>query len=315
MQPTTLYIDHVVGETRIALCDETDALLNLTLLRTGTAHTTRPKVGDIYYGRIHKTVAKLKACFVDLGHGPHGFLPLSALPQPHNGLEGRAVLVQIKQEAVETKGPALTTRLELKSQATVLTPLKAGFTVSRKIQDPEKRAALEALLAPFQDTTLGGIIRTHAETLPIDAVSDDLHSLIAQWRDIEAQFAQRKKPHCLFTQETPLSDLAARYPDLNVQACAPDLLPQLRAHWETVQAHTGTLFQDHDLEAEIEALTDSIVPFGQGASLIIEPTAAFVAVDVNAGPHPINQDSARLRPLRTQPRAAYCPALQPAYPS
>lgn len=44
------------------------------------------------------------------------------------------------------------------------------------------------------------------------------------------------------------------------------------------------IFATHDIEAQLEAALQPVVPFGDAASLVIEETAALTAIDVNSGP-------------------------------
>lgn len=47
---------------------------------------------------------------------------------------------------------------------------------------------------------------------------------------------------------------------------------------------TTPIFSEHEIEAQLEAALQPVVPLGDGASLVIEETAALVAIDVNSGP-------------------------------
>lgn len=286
----TLYIDHVYGETRLALCDDQGQLHAYSLYRKGVERHTPPAVGDIFYARIRKITPAIKACFVDLGTDLDGFLPLSAFrTQPS---EGQYLLVQIKQAAYENKGPALSTRLELTGRFAVLTPDKAGLNISRKINDPEKRAALKVLAARYDSANCGGIIRTHAQDAPLSAVQQDLEQLYAQWEAIQDLAKTAKKPQLALTQASIFSDYS-EYPIEDVYFCAPDLANDIQAQWPHAQAKIGPLFEQADLESQIEALGDKTVPMTQGASLIIEETAACVAIDLNAGPCSVAREADR----------------------
>ena len=46
---------------------------------------------------------------------------------------------------------------------------------------------------------------------------------------------------------------------------------------------SGSLFADHDVEGQIEALLEPEVPLPSGGALLIEPVRTLVAIDVNAG--------------------------------
>ena len=44
------------------------------------------------------------------------------------------------------------------------------------------------------------------------------------------------------------------------------------------------IFAEHDVEEQLDSALIPVVPFGEGASLVIEETAALTAIDVNSGP-------------------------------
>ncbi len=51
-----------------------------------------------------------------------------------------------------------------------------------------------------------------------------------------------------------------------------------------LESESGNLFSEYGVDEIIELALDPLAPFVGGGKLIIEPTAAFVAVDVDAGP-------------------------------
>lgn len=286
----TLYIDHVYGETRLALCDDQGQLQACSLHRKGIERTAAPAVGDIFYARIRKITPAIKACFVDLGTDLDGFLPLSAFQiQPS---EGHYLLVQVKQAAYENKGPALSTRLEITGRYAVLTPDKAGLNISRKISDPEKRTVLKELTARYDTVLCGGIIRTHAQDAPLSAVQHDLDQLYAQWGAMQDLIKRAKKPQLALTQASIFSDYSALAIE-NVYFCAPDLAHDIQTHWPHAQAKIGPLFEQADLERQFDALSTKTVTMAKGASLIIEETAACIAIDLNAGPRAVAREAER----------------------
>jgi Ribonuclease G/E len=92
-----------VGETRAALYDN-DRAIEIHLERW-SERGARAVRGEVYRGRVRAVDRTLGGCFVDLGRGPEGFLPLSAAG---DATEGAAVGVQIVREAFQAKGPTLT---------------------------------------------------------------------------------------------------------------------------------------------------------------------------------------------------------------
>ncbi|MDA0338694.1 MAG: Rne/Rng family ribonuclease, partial [Proteobacteria bacterium] len=65
----SLLIDHVPGETRVALVEDGD-LVEIKIERDGF----KSHVGNIYLGRIEAVETALNAAFVTLPDGPPGYL-------------------------------------------------------------------------------------------------------------------------------------------------------------------------------------------------------------------------------------------------
>lgn len=97
-------IEEAVGETRAAVYEGK---------RIAELHTWRwsdkakPRAGDIFSGQIKRIEKSLAAAFVDLGHGPDGFLKFSNAPGAPRLTEGKYIHVRITRDAEPGKGPVL----------------------------------------------------------------------------------------------------------------------------------------------------------------------------------------------------------------
>lgn len=99
--------------------------------------------------------------------------------------------------------------------------------------------------------------------------------------------AEAEAPALLHRAADPLQRLLAGPPPARVLVDGPEALAALEgcAGLPAPERHQGrtTLFEAQGLAEEVEALLDPRVPLPGGGSLLIEPTRALVAVDVNAG--------------------------------
>jgi len=307
-------IDHILieagpGETRIALM-EGARLRELTVARADDCGV----VGNVYLGRVERVLPGIAAAFVDIGLGRSGFLGLAeARPPDHAGgkapapageritdyvTEGDAVLVQVQRDATVDKGAKLTTHIGLTGRALVLLPGAGEVLLSRRIVGEAERARLQALLADLRAGDEGLILRTAGLGAPAEALRRELDSLRAAWRAIQAKRTTARPPARLLAEPGParralrdeagpavkrivvegaglLADLAAF-----CRERAPELEARLCAH-----AEATPLFEALGVEEQIEAALAERVPLPAGGSLIIQPTAALTAIDVNTGGH------------------------------
>ena len=217
--------------------------------------------GAILRGTVGRPVKGLGGVFVTLPEGQSGFLR-----SPKGLAPGQPILVQVSGLADEGKALPLTERLLFKGRHAIVTPDAPGLNISRQIRDDETRAALEALALDGMAgaaETLGLILRSACAEADDETVAED----IAQMRALA---------------EAVLADVAGA-PELLLDAPGPHELAW--RDWgdvdeviegEDALAETGALDQ-------IEALVNPVVALGGGASMVIEPTRALVAVDVNTG--------------------------------
>lgn len=178
-------------------------------------------VGDVYLGKIRKTVASLKAAFVDVAAEQDAFLHYTDLgPQVRNQLRfiemlgngqynthlltnfeleadiiktGKieevlnkryALLVQVAKEPISSKGPRLTADITLAGRYIVLTPFTNIVGVSKKIKSDDERKRLSQLVESIKPQNFGITVRTAAEGKKIAEISEDLDQQMARWENI-----------------------------------------------------------------------------------------------------------------------------------
>lgn len=220
-----------------------------------------PGPGAIFRGILDRPVKGQGGIFVRLPGGLSGFLREVSGLRP-----GQPVLVQVAGHAEPGKALPLTLRLLFKGRLAIVTPGAPGINVSRRIREAEERARLEALgAAAMQASACGLILRSAAA----GAEDGDLAAGIAGLRDIA---------------EAVLADVAGA-PELLLDAPGPhetawrdwsDPAPDEVAEGEGALAA-------HGVEEMIDAILAPGVRLPGGGTMLIEPTRALVAVDVNTG--------------------------------
>ena len=223
-----------------------------------------PLPGAIYRGTVDRPMKGQGGVFVKLPEGAMGFLRQVSGLAP-----GQPVLVQVSGAAEPGKAVPVTTRLLFKSRYAILTPGAPGLNVSRRIRDEEIRADLDSLAALAMAGAapdLGLILRSAcAEAVP-DEVTED----IALMRGLaEAVLADLTGgPELLVdgpgAQETAWRDWADPAPD------------------EVAEGEGA--FAAFGVEELVDALLSPRVPLPGGGHMMVEPTRALIAVDVNTGP-------------------------------
>jgi Ribonuclease G/E len=227
-----------------------------------------PKGDVILPGAIYRAVADRPVkgqggIFVKLPEGS-GFLRQISGVAP-----GQRLLVQVTGPAEPGKAVPVTTRLLFKSRFAIITPDAPGLNISRRIRDEELRAGLQALAEAGMtgaDPRLGLILRSGCAEAEDDAIAED----IAAMRGLaEAVLADLSGGPELLVDGPSAHDLAFR--------------DWLDPAVDEADTDPGSFDRQGVTEA-LDALRSPRVMLEGGGHMMIEPTRALVAVDVNTGP-------------------------------
>ncbi|MDG2243630.1 MAG: ribonuclease E/G [Rhodospirillaceae bacterium] len=107
---------------------------------------------------------------------------------------------------------------------------------------------------------------------------------------LEGHAGSAEPPVCLQAAEHPVAFCARVYGSglkkvIVTPGDADNLIAEMVDNVR-IQTDRRDLFHDYGVDDVVEQALDPVAPFAGGGKLIIEPTAALVAVDVDAGPMP-----------------------------
>jgi ribonuclease G len=217
--------------------------------------------GAIYRAVADRPVKGQGGMFVKLPGGS-GFLRQVSGLAP-----GQRIIVQVTGPTEPGKAVPVTSRLLFKSRWAIVTPGAPGINVSRRIRDEEARVALQTLAeeamagAPADH---GLILRSAAEGEDEATVAEDILAM----KDLAAAVVADLDggPELLVdgpgAHEAAWRDWAEPAPD------------------EVVEGG----FSDHGIWEMIDTLRSPRVDLPSGGHMMVEPTRALIAVDVNTGP-------------------------------
>ncbi len=208
------------------------------------------------------------------------------------------MLVQVTKEERGTKGAALTTYLSLAGRYCVLMPnTPRGGGISRKIASPKDRKRMKSILDDLAvPEGMAVILRTAGLERTKTEIRRDFDYLLRLWDMIREQTLQSTAP-CVIHEEASLikraiRDLYARDIDEVWVAgehgyrMAKDFMRMLMpSHAKKVQHYRDPvpLFHRYQVETQIDALHSPSVQLRSGGYVVINPTEALVAIDVNSG--------------------------------
>jgi ribonuclease E len=267
-------------------------------------------VGNVYLGRVQNVLPSMEAAFVDIGKGRNAVLYAGEVNWDAAGISetqprkiemvlktGQPVLVQVTKDPIGQKGARLTSQISLPGRYVVYVPGGGMSGISKRLPESE-RTRLKAILKNLIPEEAGVIVRTAAEGVSEEELTNDVARLKAQWEDIyqKSENPNFHAPALLLSEP----DLAVRvirdifnedFRKLTIQgneaweeissylgSIAPELVSKLEKY-----TGTGDLFADFRVEEQLAKAFDRKVYLPSGGSLVIDRTEAMIVIDVNTG--------------------------------
>lgn len=210
---------------------------------------------------------------------------------------GQTKLVQVIKEPISTKGPRVTAQISLAGRFLVYMPHASKVGVSRKIEQRDQRARLREMVSKVVPKDSGGwIIRTVADDLTEAKCKREIDHLRGLWKKISGKARSARAP-ALLQRETSLTrgivrdllsdkvdsllvDNKALHSEITtyLKQVDPELLDRVKLYHDAT-----SLFDEYDIETEIRTLFQPRVELPTGGSIVIQPTEALTAIDVNTG--------------------------------
>jgi len=211
---------------------------------------------------------------------------------------GQVILIQIVKEERGKKGAALTTYISLAGKYIVLMPNTAkGGGISRKIFNSQDRRHIREIINTLEiPKTMGLIVRTAGAKKTQNDIKNDLEVLISIWDKIKHKTLNSNAPSLIHeegdliyrsirdflthdTEEVVIDgneayEKAIGYADI----IAKDSVKKIKKYKNKVP-----LFHSTGIEKYLNKIYDARVTLKSGGYLIINPTEALVAIDINSG--------------------------------
>lgn len=219
--------------------------------------------------------------------------------------KGTKIIVQVVKEGLGTKGPTLTAYPKLRSRFWVLAPRGNTIGISKKIAGVE-RTRLRVIAKTLQPQGYGLTVRTVAAGHSLNELQKDLEGLLSTWKSI----IEHAKSAALAADEgvdgavpvmlhqamgqtlsvvqdyfsdkvkSLVVDSPRTYHEVTnyLQEMAPNLCERVELHGTRTP-----LFDEYNIEEEINNILSKRVPLDNGGYLVIEQTEALVSIDVNGG--------------------------------
>ncbi|MED1204784.1 Rne/Rng family ribonuclease [Heyndrickxia acidicola] len=268
----------------------------------------KSKVGNIYLGKVANVKAGMNASFIDIGEGKHGYIHRDQLPsylhneEPNKHLfpvskfisQGAQLLVQVKKDETDIKGPMLTAVIEIAGEKMVYLPQGKYIAVSKKGESGVKEV-WRKLAKDQQRGNEGFIIRTSSFHSDKEQWLNELERLRHTYEKLMVKASDSKAPACLFDQsalEEAVFKEMQRLKNGLIYSDDGAVLkgfkermadwPEFKWNFELYQRDEN-IFSYYKAETELDKALKRIIWLENGSYLVIDETEALVSIDVNTG--------------------------------
>ena len=260
--------------------------------------------GNIYVGKVQNVITGLQSAFVNIGEKRAAFIhakdilpkiditkekreeepPINKLIKP-----GDPIIVEVKREAVDKKGPRLSTHISLSSRFIVFMPNASFITISQKIEDENERKRLKELVKKYLPENTGAIVRTVAANADEKLIKADIEKTLEKWKKIQ-EIPVEKLPQKIYDKggilKKTIIDLVDNKLDKIVLRDECEL-EEVNAILEEIESKTKVeidpnILSKYSIEKQLEKMKSNKVFLKSGAFITIDKTESLVAIDVNS---------------------------------
>ncbi len=211
---------------------------------------------------------------------------------------GQVILIQVIKEERGQKGAALTTFISLAGKYLVLMPnTPKGGGISRKIFNSSDRQKIRVILNEIDiPKSMGVIVRTAGANKTKNEIEKDFLNTLKTWEEIKDNALNSNAPSLVYEEgdiikrtlrDTYDNETTNVYVEGNeayqkAKKFMKELMPK---NVKNIKKYRGKipLFYNANIEKELNNIYEPTVKLKSGGYLVINPTEALVAVDINSG--------------------------------
>ena len=213
--------------------------------------------------------------------------------------KNQIMLVQIVKDERGNKGAALTTFISIAGKYCVLMPNKPlGTKISKKISDFKERKKLTDIISKCSlSKEMGLIVRTASRDCNENNLKKDFDYVLGIWKSIKEKTVNSLAP-TLINEDSNIINKFIRdsfieeYKEIVIEGektyehakkYMKTLLPEQEKKVKEFKNTKMPIMEYFDLENKIDSIYNTKVRLKSGGYIIINPTEALTAIDINSG--------------------------------
>jgi len=260
------------------------------------------RVGNIYTGKVKNIVQNINSCFVEIENKQmcyfslaDGILPIFLNEKKDNTIKvGDEILVQVAKESLQQKAPLVRADLNFSGKYVVITYGKTDIGISNKICDDSERKRLKKILKPYQNDKYGFIVRTNAKDIKKEILVDEIEYLISIYNNVYSKSINTPVFKMVYKEQPSyVKEIRDSKNDIQVITDIDYIYDEITMYCKGVDNDKidVSFYNDelcslkalYNVNSLVENALNKKVWLKSGATIVIEPTEALVAIDVNTG--------------------------------
>lgn len=267
--------------------------------------------GNIYLGKVETVLQGMQAAFVNIGEGKNTFIHLGDLlpkvditkqeMQDTSKInikdvikQGDYILVQVKRDSANQKGPRVSTHISLVGRYIVLMPETGIITVSQKIESKQSIEKLKEEVKSILPKNYGAIIRTSAQGKSKGILQKDINRLLKRWENINKKVQNVSNPKTLEKNNGIIRKILTDIIDKGISKITvnnKEILKEIEEilkefenkDVELILEEKENILNKYDIDKQIEKCENRKIWLKCGGFITIDKTEALTAIDVNSG--------------------------------
>lgn len=261
--------------------------------------------GNIYLGKIKNIIPGMQSAFIDIGEEKNALVHIKDIIPKASNVTGNVyediskydiakivkpgdeILVQVKRDCNEQKGPRVTKDIKINGKLVILMPYSNFITISQKIQNEDEIKRLKEIAKKELPEGFGVIIRTASEGKSKEEISSEIHLLLNFWNNLLKRANEIKNknlaPVKIYDNDGIVGKIITDLAENNLENIYTND-KEVVEHFETMK---DKIIVQKDVLEKFEVKNkmnlERKIWLSCGGFITIDKTEALTAIDVNSG--------------------------------
>ena len=268
-------------------------------------NTEKRLEGNIYLGKIKNIIPGMQSAFIDIGEEKNALVHIKDIIPKASNVTGNVyediskydiakivkpgdeILVQVKRDCNEQKGPRVTKDIKINGKLVILMPYSNFITISQKIQNEDEIKRLKEIAKKELPEGFGVIIRTASEGKSKEEISSEIHLLLNFWNNLLKRANEIKNknlaPVKIYDNDGIVGKIITDLAENNLENIYTND-KEVVEHFETMR---DKIIVQKDVLEKFEVKNkmklERKIWLNCGGFITIDKTEALTAIDVNSG--------------------------------